>query len=183
MSESEQAGASANSFMQSRPSAAVTNLNIEGLVLGSQDATPLEFWIGVQGQNQIELDDLVVVETVSPRGQSVRFFGIVDTVRKRYEGAQYDSDAFRAAAGTLPVDISYAAHVQVTRVDPEVFIPPQPGDAVRVVRGEEFQRALYFDQMERRLPIGLTRTPSVKRKGCGCRSNLRQMKRDKCFKM
>src|SRR6516165_4442152 len=158
MSESEHAGTTANPLMQSRLSAAVTNLNIEGLVLGSQDATPLEFWIGVQGQNQIELDDLVVVETVSPRGQLVRFFGIVDTVRKRYEGAQYDTDAFRAAAGTLPVDISYAAHVQVTRVDPEVFIPPRPGDAVRVVRGEEFQRALYFDQMERRLPIGLTRT-------------------------
>jgi tetratricopeptide (TPR) repeat protein len=88
----------------------------------------------------------------------VCFFGIIDAVRKRYEGAQYDTDAFRAAAGTLPVDISYAAHVQVTRVDPEVFIPPHPGDAVRVVRGEEFQRALYFDQMEHRLPIGLTRT-------------------------
>jgi DNA helicase HerA-like ATPase len=158
MSESAQAGTTTNPLMQSRSSAAATNLNIEGLVLGSQDATPLEFWIGVQGQNQIELDDLVVVETVSPRGQSVRFFGIVDTVRKRYEGAQYDSDAFRAAAGTLPVDISYAAHVQVTRVDPEVFIPPQPGDAVRIVRGDEFQRALYFDRMERRLPIGLTRT-------------------------
>jgi DNA helicase HerA-like ATPase len=158
MSESEQAGESAKSLMQSRSSTPVTNLNIEGLVLGSQDATPLDFWIGVQGENQIELDDLVVVETVSPRGQSVRFFGIVDTVRKRYEGAQYDTDAFSAAAGTLPVDISYAAHVQVTRVDPEVFIPPRPGDAVRVVRGEEFQRALYFDGMERRLPIGLTRT-------------------------
>src|SRR5205823_8890429 len=48
--------------------------------------------------------------------------------------------------------------VQVTRVDPEVFIPPHPGDPVRVVRGEEFQRALYFDRMEHRLPIGLTRT-------------------------
>jgi len=131
---------------------------IEGLVLGSQDATPLEFWVGVQGANQLELDDLVVVETVSPRGQEVRFFGIVDIVRKRYEGAQFDSDAFRAAAGTLPVDTSYAAHVQVTRVDPEIFIPPQPGDRVRLVRGAEFERALYFDRMERRLPIGLTRT-------------------------
>ena len=133
-------------------------LRAEGLILGSQDATPLEFWVGVETGNQLELDDLVVVETVSPRGQSVCFFGIIDAVRKRYEGAQYDTDAFRAAAGTLPVDISYAAHVQVTRVDPEVFIPPHPGDAVRVVRGEEFQRALYFDQMEHRLPIGLTRT-------------------------
>jgi DNA helicase HerA-like ATPase len=112
----------------------------------------------VNGGSQLELDDLVVVETQSPRGQSVSFFGIVDMVRKRYEGAQYDSDAFRAASGTLPVDISYAAHVQVTRVDPEIFIPPQPGDRVRVVRGEEFAQALYFDRMERRLPIGITRT-------------------------
>jgi DNA helicase HerA-like ATPase len=136
----------------------LTNLNIDGLVLGSHDATALEFWVGVKSGNQIELDDLVIVETVSPLGQSVRFFGIVDAVRKRYEGAQFDSDAFRAAAGTLPVDISYAAHVQVTRIDPEVFIPPHPGDPVRVVRGEEFQQALYFDRMERRLPIGLTRT-------------------------
>jgi DNA helicase HerA-like ATPase len=136
----------------------MVELTAEGLILGSQDATPLEFWVGVEAGNQLELDDLVVAETVSPRGQSVRFFGIIDMVRKRYEGAQYDTDAFRAAAGTLPVDISYAAHVQVTRVDPEVFIPPHPGDAVRVVRGEEFQRALYFDRMEHRLPIGLTRT-------------------------
>jgi uncharacterized protein len=158
MSESGRTGESTEPLLPSDSPAMRTNRNIEALVLGSQDATPLEFWIGVQGENQIELDDLVVVETISPRGQSVRFFGIVDTVRKRYEGAQFDTDAFRAAAGTLPVDISYAAHVQVTRVDPEVFIPPHPGDAVRVVRGEEFQQALYFDQMERRLPIGLTRS-------------------------
>ena len=157
MSEAEPAGDSAMAPPPS-PAPALANLHIDGLVLGSQDATPLEFWVGVQSGNQIELDDLIVVETVSPQGTPVRFFGIVDVVRKRYEGAQYDTDAFRAAAGTLPVDISYAAHVQVTRVDPEVYIPPHPGDAVRVVRGEEFQQALYFDRMEHRLPIGLTRT-------------------------
>jgi uncharacterized protein len=128
-----------------------------GLVLGSHDATPLEFWVGVATGSQIELDDLVVVETQSPQGQTVSFYGMVDIVRKRFEGAQFDGDAFRVVAGTLPVDISYAAHVQVMRVDPEVFIPPHPGDPVRVVRGEEFQHALYFDQMERRVPIGLTR--------------------------
>jgi uncharacterized protein len=157
VSESEPAVDSGKPSLPS-PSRALTNLNADGLVLGSHDATPLEFWVGVQSGKQIELDDLIVVETLSPRGQSVRFFGIIDSVRKRYEGAQYDTDAFRAAAGTLPEDISYAAHVQVTRVDPEVFIPPHPGDSVRIVRGEEFQQALYFDRMEHRLPIGLTRT-------------------------
>jgi uncharacterized protein len=138
-------------------SSAVENMT-EGLVLGSHDAMPLEFWVGVEEGRQIELDDLLMAETISPRGQPVRFFGVVDAVRKRYEGAQYDTDAFRASEGTLPVDVSYTAHVQVTRIDPEVFIPPHPGDRVRLVKGAEFQRALYFDQMERRVPIGLTRT-------------------------
>ena len=136
----------------------VAEIMTEGLVLGSHDAMPLEFWVGVEEGRQLELDDLVLVETISPRGQTIRFFGFIDVVRKRYEGAQYDTDAFRASEGTLPVDVSYTAHVQVTRIDPEVFIPPHPGDRVRLVKGADFQRALYFDQMERRVPIGLTRT-------------------------
>lgn len=129
-----------------------------GVVLGTEDATPLELWVGVEPGKDLQLDDLVVVETTVSDGQIVRFFGLVDVVRKRYEGAQFDSDAFRAREGTLPVDVSYAAHVQVTRIDPEVFVPPSPGDVVRVVRGEDFQRALYIDKMEKRVPIGLTRT-------------------------
>ena len=56
------------------------------------------------------------------------------------------------------MEVSYGAHVQVTRIDPEVFVPPHPGDEARVVRGEDFQRALYFDQMERRVAIGMTWT-------------------------
>jgi uncharacterized protein len=86
--------------------------------------------VGVSENRQIELDDLLVVETLTPQGQAVRFYGMVDAVRKRYEGTQFDTDAFRAAAGTLPVDVSYAAHVQVTRIEPEIFVPPHPGDAV-----------------------------------------------------
>ena len=31
-----------------------------GLVLGSQDATPLEFWVGVREGERLQLDDLVV---------------------------------------------------------------------------------------------------------------------------
>jgi len=129
-----------------------------GIVLGSMDATPLELWVGVRDGATLELDDHVVIETTTAGGESVRFFGVVDLVRKRYEGAQFDSDAFRAAQGLLPVEISYAAHVQITRILPEVFVPPTPGDAVAIVRGEDFERALYFDQMEHRVPIGLTRT-------------------------
>src|SRR5512139_2053570 len=101
-----------------------------GLVLGSQDATPLEFWVGVREGERLQLDDLVVTRTTLADG-------VVVIVRKRFEGSQFDTDAFRVADGTLPADVSYAAHVQVTRVEPEVFVPPAPGDVVQVVRGEE----------------------------------------------
>lgn len=132
--------------------------SVVGLVLGSQDSTPLDFWVGVRDGQRLQLDDLVVVRTTIAQGEEVTFYGIVDIVRKRFEGSQFDTDAFRVADGTLPADISYAAHVQVTRVEPEYFVPPTPGDAVQVVRDEEFRRALYFDRMERRVAIGLTRT-------------------------
>ncbi len=131
--------------------------SLVGLVLGSQDATPLEFWIGVRDGQHVQLDDMVVTRTTLSDGQVVTFYGIVDIVRKRFEGSQFDTDAFRVADGTLPADVSYAAHVQVTRVEPEVFVPPSPGEAVSVVRDEEFRRALYFDRMERSVAIGLTR--------------------------
>ena len=132
-----------------------------GLVLGSLDATPLEFWVGVGDKQRLQLDDLVLVETRLPSGDVVRYYGVIDLVRKKYEGAQFDSDAFRAAAGTLPVEVSYAAHVQVTRVDPEIFVPPHPGDTVSVVHGAAFEHALSFDRMERRVAIGLTRSGEV----------------------
>ena len=127
-----------------------------GVVLGSEDAGPLEFWVGVAEGRFLELDDLVTVEVTVDNG-TVSFFGIVDLVRKRYEGAQFDSDAFRASEGALPVEVSYAAHVQVTRIDPEVFVPPHPGSDVRIVRGEEFRRALFIDRMEKKVAIGGTR--------------------------
>ena len=129
-----------------------------GVVLGTEDAAPLDFWVGVLDEKLVQLDDLVVVEAPVPGGGKVTFYGIVDQVRKRYDGAEFDSDAFRAAEGVLPVEISYAAHVQTTRIDPEVFMPPNPGTPVSVVHGEDFQKALYIDRMERKIPIGMTRT-------------------------
>lgn len=129
-----------------------------GVVLGSQEAGPLKFWVGVKEEAVLQLDDLVVVRSLLGNGETVSFYGVVDIVQKRYEGDQFDTDAFRAAEGVLPVEVSYSAHIQVTRVDPEVFAPPHPGTAVTIVHGEEFQKALFIDRMEHKLPIGNTRT-------------------------
>jgi uncharacterized protein len=61
------------------------------------------------------------------------------------------------AEGVLPAEVSEAAQVQATRFEPEVFVPPLPGALVHRAVGDERDTALFFDQMEVRLPAGLSR--------------------------
>jgi len=133
-------------------------MNQVGLVLGTDDARPLDFWVGVAEGQYLQLDDVVHVRTPVPGiDQGVSIYGVVDMVRSRYEGARFDSDVFRASEGILPVGIATAAHVSVTRVEPEVYVPPRPGQPVFRSRGEERDRALFFDTMAHRFPAGLSR--------------------------
>jgi DNA helicase HerA-like ATPase len=125
-----------------------------GKVIGTQDATPLEFWVLLDKGEAVQVDEAVVVETDSPIGP-LKLFGIVDIIRARHQGSTFDSDVVEAERG-LPVELSIAAHVKVTRLDPEYYYPPLPGDAVRVVRGEEYTQALWMDKMERKFPLGLS---------------------------
>ncbi len=128
-----------------------------GRVLGTKDATPLEFWVGVAAGEFIQLDDVVALERVLPDGEVVRMYGTVGQVVARHEGARFDSDVFLIEDGILPAEVSEAAHVTATRFEPEVFVPPRPGQPVRIAEGEERERALFFDQMERRFPVGAAR--------------------------
>ncbi len=128
-----------------------------GRVLGTLDAMPLEFWVGVDELQYLQLDDVVEVATPLPDGTEVRLYGVVDLVRARHEGATFDSDVFLVEKGVLPASVAQAAHVKVTRVEPEIFVPPRPGQAVRRAVGARRDQALFFDGMERRLPIGLSR--------------------------
>jgi hypothetical protein len=128
-----------------------------GRVLGTLDSMPLDFWVGVAEGQYLQLDDVVVVESPLPDGRSVRLFGVVDLVRARHEGAKFDSDVFLIEQGVLPAAVAEAAHVRVTRVEPEIFVPPRPGQEVSRATGIDRDQALFFDAMERRLPIGLSR--------------------------
>jgi len=128
-----------------------------GRVLGTQDSMPLEFWVAVEAGQYLQLDDVVEVATHLPDGSEVRLFGVVDLVRARHEGAKFDSDVFLVEEGVLPALVAQAAHVKVTRVEPEIFVPPLPGQEVRRASGLARDQALFFDGMERRLPIGLSR--------------------------
>ena len=128
-----------------------------GMVLGTEDATPLTFWVGVAPDAYLQLDDTVLVETPVPGRGPVRITGIVQDVRARHEGAQFDTDVFLVERGVLPVDTAVAAQVVATRFEPEVFVPPMPGQPAFRARGKDRDEALYVDQMERRLPAGLSR--------------------------
>ncbi len=131
-----------------------------GRVLGTEDATPLEFWVGIDPEagQFLQLDDVVACDRALPDGRSLRISGVVSQVRARHEGSRFDGDVFLVSDGVLPADTAEAAQVQATRFEPEVFVPPHPGTAVRRATGVEREEALFFDTMRQRLPVGLTRS-------------------------
>lgn len=128
-----------------------------GMVLGTEDSTPLAFWVGVAPGSYLQLDDAVLVETDVPGRGTVRISGLVQEVRARHEGVALDSDVFLVDRGVLPAGVAQAAKVVATRFEPEVFVPPLPGRPAVRARGKDRDEALYLDQMERRLAGGLSR--------------------------
>jgi len=136
-----------------------------GLVLGTprEAATPLGFWVHVAGDRYLQLDDVVQVRTPLPGGAGpdgaggVDVYGVVDEVRALHEGVTFESDVALVRDGLLPAEVAVAAHVAVTRLEPEVFVPPLPGSAVYRAHGAAREAALCFDGMRTRVPVGLSR--------------------------
>ena len=128
-----------------------------GRVLGTSDATPLQFWTAVAPGSYLQLDDVVVTTRELPDRPPVRIAGVVTQVRARHEGAVFDSDVFSIADGTLPAQVQEAAEITVTRVDPEFYVPPAPGAMVHRATGDLRAAALHFDRMERQIPMGTGR--------------------------
>jgi hypothetical protein len=132
-----------------------------GKVLGTQDAEPLEFWLAVAPEQIVQLDDVVFVTRELPGGGRVSLYGIVDILKARHEGARFDSDVFLSEQGIFPLGQSVIAHVSVTRVEPEIFVPPLPGQAVQRAAGVDRDQALFFDSMKKKFPLGLSRDGEV----------------------
>ena len=65
-----------------------------GRVLGTEDATPLKFWVAVSGEHYLQLDDVVVTTRHVPGHGEVEVAGVVTEVAARHEGAQFASDTF-----------------------------------------------------------------------------------------
>ncbi len=128
-----------------------------GRVLGLEPATSSEFRVILDDDNYLQLDDLVEVRTQVPKAGEVRIFGLVTEVAARHEGSRFESDTELIVDGSMPAQTARSATVQVMRVDPEIWIAPDPAEAVFRVSGEARDKALYADEMERRLPVGYAR--------------------------
>jgi DNA helicase HerA-like ATPase len=132
--------------------------NTVGLVAGTVAASPLEFSVGIAPDQYLQLDDVVVTRRTLPDGTSVAIAGVVTNVEAGHEGARFASDVFLIEQGALPAEVSEVAEVTVTRVEPEVYVPPRPGTVVTRATGDERDSALYFDTMaDAKVPAGLGR--------------------------
>lgn len=143
-------------------------MNPLGMVLGSREVGALDFWVAVQEGEYLRLDDMVFASAKhpNPRVGMVRYYGMVDQVVKFHEGSQFDTDVFLAQKQLLPVSTSFAAHVKITRLEPEEYLPPDPGSLVYRAEGETLEKALYYDRMNNhrgstKLPVGLLKNGEV----------------------
>jgi uncharacterized protein len=129
-----------------------------GRVLGSEHTTTSEFRVVLDDDQYLQLDDLVVVPTQVPKRGEVRTYGVVTEAQAVFEGASFESDTHRVAElGILPAAKVRSAQIAVTRVDPEVWVSPDPGEVVERATGDARRKALYVDEMGRPLAIGLGR--------------------------
>jgi DNA helicase HerA-like ATPase len=129
-----------------------------GRVLGSEHSSTAAFRVVLDDDDFLQLDDLVVVRTQVPKAGEVKTYGVVTEAEAVYEGATYESDTHRVAElGIMPAAKVRTARVAVTRVDPEVWVSPDPGEVVERATGDERAKALYLDEMGRPLAIGIGR--------------------------
>jgi len=129
-----------------------------GLVVGTVPATPLQFSVGLAPGQYAQLDDVLVTHRPLPGRDGVQIAGVVTNVEAVHEGARFASDVFLIDSGALPAEVCEVAEVTVTRVEPELYVPPLPGATVRRAVGARRESALYFDEMgESRVPVGFGR--------------------------
>jgi len=132
-----------------------------GRVLGRRPAAPLEFFVLVSDGQVLALDDVIhLSQEVEGKG-TVSFYGVIESVEKMHEGLTFDSDVELVQSGVLPVETAYVGKVLTTRVEPELFVPPQPGTAVYKATGKDLDTALYFDVMDHKLAAGVMRNGEV----------------------
>src|SRR6478672_7066123 len=99
-----------------------------GRVLGTEDSTPLSWHVALNEDAYLQLDDVVVTSREVPGFGTVTIAGVVTEVTARHEGASFGSDVFLISDGVLPARVQETAEITTTRVEPECYVPPRPGE-------------------------------------------------------
>ena len=96
-----------------------------GRVIGTEDATPLEFWVGVAAGGSCNSTMLSPWNATS-HGELVHIFGMVGQVRARHEGARFDSDVFLIEEGVLPAEVARRPRSRPPGSSPRCSCLPYP---------------------------------------------------------
>ena len=127
-----------------------------GLVDGSTESSSQTFYVVLDEDAVVQLDELLSVTTVLADGREVTHYIIVTELSSRFEGADFPSDTARVVDRILPAEHVRRAQARVLRVTPEVFVAPHAGAPVLRASGHHRELALFEDEMSHgKLPIGL----------------------------
>jgi hypothetical protein len=137
-----------------------------GIVMGTKPATSFNFWVQVDKDRSLSVNDIVKVTCDIPEYGNVHFYGVVENVEKGFEGLEFDSWNSEAVGGVVPFEKYHMALVTITRIvtstNKDIFIPPDPGSVVYLVEEEdENKKAINMDTKENLLPAGILNNGEV----------------------
>lgn len=137
-----------------------------GIVMGTKPATSFNFWVQVDKDRSLSVNDIVKVTCDIPEYGTVHFYGVVENVEKGFEGLEFDSWNSEAVSGVVPFEKYHMALVTITRIvtstNKDIFIPPDPGSVVYLVEEEdENKKAINMDTKENLLPAGILNNGEV----------------------
>jgi uncharacterized protein len=127
-----------------------------GLVDGSVPASTRRFQVVMADDAVAQLDDLVATTQTLPDGTSLTHYGIVVEGTGQIEGAELPSDTGRISRDhTMPGITTRRVEVEILRTVPELWLAPAPGAPVVRATGGHRDLALFLDQMDQPLAVGL----------------------------
>jgi uncharacterized protein len=129
---------------------------VVGLVDGSTPASTRRFQVVLAEDAVAQLDELVATTQALPDGTSLTHYGIVVEGTGQIEGAELPSDTGRITRDhTMPGITSRRVEVEILRTAPELWLAPAPGAPVVKATGAHRELALFLDQMDQPLAVGL----------------------------
>ncbi len=127
-----------------------------GLVDGSVPASTRRFYVVLADGAVAQLDELVTTTQILPDGTDLTHYGIVVEGAGQIEGAELPSDTARISRDhTMPGITTRRVEVEILRTVPELWLAPAPGAPVTKATGAHREAALFLDQMEQPLAVGL----------------------------